>query len=298
MKLPTFLVIGGMKCGSTTLYHDLDQMPSLYLAEKEANFFSQESKIGTDSIARYERLFHRARQEQICGDVSTTYAMLPKYSGVSERAADILGRETKIIYVVREPVSRVISHHYHMHVWHGEGKLGSDINKCVAEESTLIDFSRYAYQLEPWRKVFGDKNIKVVIFEEYVRDRQSTLRDICSFLGISDEAKTTDLNRAHNASDGKPVLNEFWRGIQTSRIYRQLVRSRLSQPLRTRLQRMLLPSAPARPAAPNYETVEKILEATANDVRELSSFMHRRDLIWNADEIRRMHTDSRGAAAA
>src|SRR5262245_60208451 len=108
MRLPNFLVIGAMKSGTTTFYHDLAAHPDVFLAEKELGALSRD--VATVEYASY---FKRAKPEQLCGDVSTTYSMCPDVSGVADRAKKNLSRNTKIIYLVREPVARAISHHYH-----------------------------------------------------------------------------------------------------------------------------------------------------------------------------------------
>ena len=39
--LPTFLVAGAARCGSTTLYHHLQQHPDIYMCpEKEPDYFN------------------------------------------------------------------------------------------------------------------------------------------------------------------------------------------------------------------------------------------------------------------
>ena len=83
--------------------------------------------------------------------------MLPDHQGVAQRAARFLSKETQIVYLVREPVSRAISHHRHMNAWHGPGKMNADIDASAQEHSSLVDYSCYATQLEPWRDAFGDE---------------------------------------------------------------------------------------------------------------------------------------------
>src|ERR671923_54757 len=57
--LPTFLLIGAMKSGTTTLYHYLARHPDVFMpALKEPNFFNDHWHRG---IGWYERLFAPAR---------------------------------------------------------------------------------------------------------------------------------------------------------------------------------------------------------------------------------------------
>lgn len=176
MDGPQFLVIGGMKCGSTSLYNDLATQPNVYLAEKELNLLSSDA-FTVDSARRiYRTVFAPASPRQLRGDVSTTYAKLPDVPDVAERARQTLGPNLKIVYIVREPVSRCVSQHFHMHAWRGTGHMPADIDRSVREFPSLVNYSRYARQLAPWRQHFGDHAIHVILFEEFVADRRSTLR--------------------------------------------------------------------------------------------------------------------------
>jgi hypothetical protein len=286
MRLPNFLVIGAMKCGTTTLYNDLQCSGDIFLPEKELNFLSSTQADRADAAAEYARHFRNARPDQICGDVSTTYAMLPDLAGVAERARRLLGEDTKVIYVVREPVSRAISHHYHMSCHQGAGRMDRDVDRSLREHASIVNFSRYAMQLEPWQRAFGDEAIKVVVFEEFVRDRETKLESIRQFLKLAEQQESTDISAIHNQSEGKRVLNRFWHGVYESRLYQHYLRPMIPPTWKPQLSELLLPVAPPRPAAPSIETVRYILDRTRDDVSRLGAFMGRR-LPW--DEAKVIH---------
>jgi hypothetical protein len=284
MRLPDFLVIGAMKCGTTTLYNDLQRSGDIFLPEKEMNFLSSTQADRADAASEYARHFRKARSSQICGDVSTTYAMFPDLSGVAERARRLLGEETKVIYVVREPVSRAISHHYHMSCHQGAGRMDRDVDRSVREHASIVNYSRYAMQLEAWRRAFGDEAIKVVVFEEYVRDRDTTLESIRCFLKLAEQQESTAISAIHNQSEGKRVLNGFWHGVYESRLYQHYLRPMIPTAWKQQLSELLLPVAPPRPAAPSLETVRYILDRTRDDVTSLAAFMGRH-LPWDEAEV-------------
>jgi len=78
---------------------------------------------GTQSTDEQAEHFAAARADELCGDASTYYTMLPVHPGVAARAVSMLPAGFRVIYVVREPVSRTISHHYHEHT---AGRAGAD----------------------------------------------------------------------------------------------------------------------------------------------------------------------------
>ena len=286
MDGPQFLVIGGMKCGSTTLYDDLRTQLEVFLAEKELNVLSAADYSLASAQATYSNAFRAAKTNQLRGDVSTTYSKLPDIPHVAERATELVGTDLKIVYVVREPVARCISHHYHMHAWRGEGHMPSDIDFCVREFPNVVNYSRYAMQLEPWRARFGDDAIHIVVFEEFVADRRAAMQQLATFLGFKAQLAAMDPTSISNRSEGKPVLNRFWSHLSRNQTYRATLRRLLPSSVRDEMRKLLLPKAPPRPAPPSLETVDYILEQTKPEERKLRKMLGRDEPIWDAAATR------------
>ncbi|MHC4218058.1 MAG: sulfotransferase domain-containing protein, partial [Planctomycetota bacterium] len=173
MRLSDFLIIGAMKAGTTSLYRDLLDNPAVFMpVEKEpANLLSDEvcTSVGRRAYARH---FERARPDQVCGEATTGCAKLPDIPGVPQRAKRVLGPKVKAIYLVREPVSRIISQHHHER---SSRKISCDIDTAVREHSRFIDFSRYAMQITPWLEALGPEQVMLVRFETYVAQRLETV---------------------------------------------------------------------------------------------------------------------------
>ncbi len=291
MSTPDCLFIGGMKCGSTSVYEELRRHPRLFEAEKELNLLAESSWSAQQIRQSYEHHYRQARGCQLLCDSSTTYSKLPEIQGVAERAKRVCGDSVKIVYVVREPVSRTISHHYHMYSHHGEGRMGPDINACIATHPNLINFSRYAYQLEPWRDEFGDDAIHVVQLESLIADRAATLSRLWDFLGVDRLADDRGPAIRVNRSDGKRVLNQFWAPISESPAYRLLVRPAILRQLRQQIAGRILPAAPPRPAPPTLETVDEIIDRVAADEQQLRSMMKCTDPLWDFEDVRNQFRD-------
>ena len=299
IRLPSFLVIGGMKCGSTTLYRDLLGHPDIHIPEKELNALTRHGITQREYAANFDRTKRRDRSPRtISGDVSTTYSMLPHFTGVAEKAVDFLGSETQIIYLVREPISRAVSHHRHMNAWHGPGRMSADINDSVRMHSSLIDYSRYSTQLEPWRRAFGDSSINVVVFEEYIRHRRPTIARLMVKLGL--QARTSHIREktVFNSSDGKTVLSPFWLAVWNTPLYQRFARPLMSLDVRAKLRGTLLPEAPVEPNPPSMETVDYVLNQVRYEECGLRRFLNRDKPIWDFDSVRQRFADlSRSAAA-
>lgn len=281
-RLPDFLIIGAMKAGTTTLYRDLLANPAVYFpAVKEPDNLLDDDVFSKTGRAAYCELFRRAKQHQICGEASTGYSKIPHHPGVPGRARALLGANLKIIYIVREPVARIVSHHYHSY---STGKFGPDINVEVRREPRLLDYTRYAMQIEPWIESFGRSNVLILMFEEFVASRRATIRQVSEFLRIPPRDEAVDENAVHNRSDGKPVPSHFWRRIRRSGIYRRFLQRCLPAALRSRLLHIVGPKAPPRPDPPSNETIEFIRESLRDDMDALSAILGRSGPIWPTAE--------------
>ena len=288
MRPPDFLVIGAMKSGTTTLHHDLCSNPAFCMSEKEASGLADEQVLSSHGRRRYSQCYAHADPQQCCGDVSTTYSMLPDIPKIPQRAKQIAPR-LKIIYIVREPVSRCISHHRHMCNWSGEGRMSPDINTELLRTPSLISFSRYAFQLRPWIETFGRENVHIIRFEDYVRDRRQTNDALCRFLGVQPRPNLVDPDVVLNQAEERHVASGIWRPIVRSSVYRSLVRPLMSQSVRRHARHKFLDKAETRPTWPTRHSIEHIIDAVRDDVFRLQALMSLNEPPWNFDDVRRKY---------
>jgi hypothetical protein len=284
MPLPHFLIIGAMKAGTTTLFRDLAANPAIYFPlDKEPGFLATEEVLTPTGSAAYAGIYCRARPSQVLGDASTTYSKLPDIPGVPKRARHLLGPDVNIIYLVREPVGRAISHHHHLVTL---GMTTEGIDAAARCEPSLVDYGRYWMQLEPWLDAFGDERVHVVIFEDYVTRRRQTVDHVCSFLGVESASDLIDPYTVYNKGDDAHVALGPWRRLTESPFYEKLVRPRLSLSTRQALRSVLLRKSPPRPPAPTAETVQYLIEKLEPDAHALSAYLHRERPIWDLARIR------------
>lgn len=270
MRLPDFLIIGSMKSGTTGLFFDLCDHPKVYLPDnKEPHALCDDNVLTAAGQQSYAALYEGATDDQLVGDASTGYSKLPERPGVVERATAVLPGNFRAIYIIREPISRIISQHYHEF---SRGMVGPDINAVVREHSRYVDFSRYAWQLRPWVEAIGRDRIHVVLFEQYKSDRDATVAKACEFLGLDPaEMPAIDQQEVFNAGDGKPVPGKVWNAIRGNKLYQKLVRPLVSSRARHHLRKYFMRKAPPRPAPPTAETVAWLEEQLAADREELTT---------------------------
>jgi len=288
LSWPDFLIIGAMKAGTTSLYHDLGSNPAIFFPhDKEPESLLRDDVMTARGRQEYAGLFAGARIDQVSGEASTSYSKLPTYAGVPRRARQLLGPGLRVIYLIREPVARLLSHHDHSSV---SGGMPRDVDTAVQECPELIAYSRYAMQIEPWLDTFGESQVRVVAFERYVRDRLAVTTELSEFLGVAPRPDLVHADCVYNRSEGKPVLTSAWRVVRDSWPYRELLRPILPRALVRAAYRCLLPKAPPRPAPPTAETVRLIIDRLREDIDRLPRILGLGRPPWDMEQVLARYT--------
>ncbi|MDX1387898.1 MAG: sulfotransferase domain-containing protein [Acidobacteriota bacterium] len=282
MALPRFLIIGAMKCGTTTLFNDLASHPAIYGPDdKEPHALVDDTVLTAEGGRAYERLFARAGDEQICFEASTHYTQRPKFGGVPERARQLLGPGLKVIYLVRDPIDRTVSHLHHALAG---GVLDEPaLDRALDLFPDLIDFSRYTMQITPWIETLGRENVRIYRFEDYVADRLAHARDAWTWLGLEPLGRLDEPDKVHNPSEGRPAVRGLWRSLGSSRAYRRLLRPLLPRSARERLRGALVPKSTVRPAPPTLAALQRVVTAVRDDVEGLGRIMGRSAPLWDLE---------------
>ncbi|MBW1859792.1 MAG: sulfotransferase domain-containing protein, partial [Deltaproteobacteria bacterium] len=102
--------IGALKCGTTSLHYYLGLHPEISMSrEKELYFFVKECNW-YKGVDWYKS--HFSGQSRIYGECTPIYTAYPVYRGVAERMHGVVPG-AKLIYVVRDPIDRLVSHYVH-----------------------------------------------------------------------------------------------------------------------------------------------------------------------------------------
>ncbi len=209
---PDFVIVGAQRCGTTSLFRALAKHPAILpnvIGAKGIHYFDTSyhqslSWYLAHFASQSERDTHEAKigQKAIVGEASPYYMYHP---AGAERMAKAIP-DAKLIVLLRNPVKRAISHHQHM-VWEGF-EPEEDLDKALDLESarlegieqrlladpklvsrphqhfSYVDRGHYAPQLERLFAHFDRKNVLVMATETMIRDSQSSLSAIQSFIGL------------------------------------------------------------------------------------------------------------------
>jgi hypothetical protein len=171
MRLPTAIVIGAPRCGTTSLHRLLGQHPDICVSlKKEPNYFMWPGN-SQPPLENYAELFQRDAKAYM--EFSTTYSFVTS-SPVPERIAAALPA-CRIIYLVRDPLERIISHY----------RYAADVRKekrsfSEAIHPQMVLASRYNLNLRRWLRHFPRESMMVARAERVLADPSALL----SFVGV------------------------------------------------------------------------------------------------------------------
>ena len=298
MTLPTFIVIGASRCGTTSLHHYLGQHPEIHMSPvKSPNFFvagdaqpAWETAV-LRAMARqwitdrneYESLFAGALGKRAIGEVSPVYLQ-------SRRAPERIRHacpDAKLIAILRDPAERAWAHFL------GRRRDGLELRldfRAVVEDElarplpddvafgSYIGCSRYHHFLAPYFACFPRDRIRIYDFTDLRQDPTTVLRDLFDFLEVDGNVEV-DMSRRYNQTGTvrNPVLRAMW-----TRSVRWRVATRPFLPARVRdLARVTMGRELRRPAL-DSELRGRIVAALASDVERLEQLLGRDLKAWRS----------------
>lgn len=200
---PDFLIMGAMKAGTTSLHDCLAQHPEVFMTHiKEPSWYLDNPvpiKRGTVKSREDLRklMFRGFKGQSRVGESSTTYSEAPTIGLEAPANVHRVAPDMQFVYIIRNPFGRIVSHYLHCVEL---GIYSQPINEVLAKDTTFLERSLYAGQLERYLEFFKKEQFHVVIFEEFTREPARHLAGVCNFLGVS-EAPVERINtRPRNKS--------------------------------------------------------------------------------------------------
>jgi hypothetical protein len=205
-RLPTFLLIGAMKTGTTSLYHYLRAHPQVFMPDlKEVMFFDPRHRWDR-GLAWYAEQFAPAPPDAVAlGEASTSYTKFPVVQGVPGRIASVLPN-VRLIYIVRDPIERMRSHYLYAL---SRGKESRPIEQAFGEDRSYLDISRYAMQLERYEPYFRRDQLLLLESRDLKHRRAETLRLVYRFIGVDDTFVPGLIDREFYRSDERRMPSAY-----------------------------------------------------------------------------------------
>lgn len=193
MNFPDYIIVGAAKCGTTSLCNYLDVHQDVKMTQpKELDFFGRDGI--EDNLDEYCSHFSN-KNGQIVGEGSVSYML---YSELAAEQIKKYAPNAKLIMMLRNPMDRFYSDFW-FNVNRGaivykKGMFEGVINNTIevpyspihkmSYRDSLITKGDYASHLKNYLKHFDKENIKIIFFEDLLKDRQGVLNSVFDFIGV------------------------------------------------------------------------------------------------------------------
>jgi len=262
-SLPDFIVIGAMNCGTTSLHRYLGLHPDIGMSTpKETDFFLAST---SHDVSWYKECF--PKDARIRGESSPNYSKYPTKPGVPERIHALLPN-VQLIYLVRDPIARIVSHYLHSLDRRREHRSIDAVLSGDLSKNHYVLCSSYHLQLMRYLKFYSEDQILVVASERLRHNRRKVLQNIFRFLGVNPTFNAEALSVEHGTSSEKTQdtwLGRLISGTKIATWIRRLIPSTLETRARSLLHR---PATAPKLSTPLRMRLHSALE---DDVRNLRS---------------------------
>jgi len=230
MVLPNFFIVGAPKAGTTSLYHQLDQHPQVYMSpvkepcyvasEIRPENFAEEHQPRISGEAQglqeyldgsmmekrfggivsewndYLKLFQNGTGEMAIGEASVCYLW-------SQTAAKNIASKiphAKIIMILRDPAERAFSQYLHTvadglvrRSFREQIELGTKNSGKFSVLHPFLEFGLYYEQVKRYLELFPRENLRIYLYEQ---DHERILPDVLGFLNL-DSSFVPDTTQRH-----------------------------------------------------------------------------------------------------
>ena len=230
--LPNFIIIGTVRSGTTSLYYNICEHPSvLPAAYDEIGFFDSNFHLG---LNWYRSMFPTKKEMEKIKE-KTNFAITgedtPFYFWKKETVSRIINAvpNSKLIVIVRNPVDRAYSN-YNLGIRKKveestfEKAIDEEIcfienhsfRECIDRKRSYLSKGFYAKQFSIWQEKFSQKKLHVVSTEEMEKQPQITMSKIFEFLeipkyNIKNPQKQKSANYKKMHVDTRKKLLEFYK---------------------------------------------------------------------------------------
>jgi hypothetical protein len=274
MRLPTFLVVGVAKGGTTSLHYYLRQHPDVFVAPaKEVNYYRDGTRESGRAVPRtldeYARHFAAAGPAHAIGEISPQYINSP--TAADRIAADL--PDVRIVVSLRDPAARAYSDYV------GRVRVAREsrpIGEAIRSGERIYEHGFYYPRLKRFYDRFPREHIHVILHHELSHDTRTTVRTLFRFLGV-DPAVAIDTATRRNPAEAprSPALNRMiWSSLERMQplIPARIRGAGLLEPLLRKTYR------PAPPCPPDLR--RRLVEAYRDDIASTSTLIERDLSAW------------------
>ena len=243
-RVPDFFIVGHHKCGTTALYEMLRGHPQIFMPDiKEPRFFASDLLTPEDgrtlaelreltplpaTLDEYLSLFDAAKPDQRAGEATPLYLL----SSVAASAIAEVQPDARIIAILREPASYLRS--LHLQLLQDRTERVTDFRKAInlepdrrqgkklprdCQRPQRLMYServRYVEQLSRYHAVFAPEQVLVLIYDDFRRDNEATVRIVLRFIEV-DDGLPIGIQEANPTVLRRPQVEDMLRAVSKGR---------------------------------------------------------------------------------
>jgi len=284
---PNFFIVGAPKAGTTSLYEYLKNIPGIYMSPvKEPNYFCKkiipENHPLLNSIRNkkdYLKLFDDVENEDVIGEASIHYLADPEAPELIQK----ISPNARILISLRDPVERAFSHYLFRKLtgWSlssFEDQITMELNSTEKsyDPNHFLKYGIYSESVKRYLDYFGEKKIKIIIFEEFVKNKKLMLEEILRFLEKNHDINYLE-NKVHNPYRelrGSRIINY----LRTNESQKKIIQKISPKTFRNTIKEKIFYKQQQKPEM-NQRDREVLKNYYREDVEKLQNFLERK-LPW------------------
>jgi hypothetical protein len=262
-----FICIGAQKAGTTTLADIISRHPDIYIPPiKETKYFLFDEDYQKGKTF-YDSYFKTLGNQKAIGEVDPDYLLFPISA---QRIADTLGKDIRLIVILRNPADRAYSHYL---MTKKKGLEPFEFEKALEEEKNrkhnireqkifaYLERGYYGKQISEFLKVFPKENFLFLTFEDdLINNKVQTIESVQNFLNVA--IMPLDLN-VHSNEAGEAVNEKLRDLVRRPNFAKRLLKGLLpSKEFRKSVRKFFIRKNLQKAAAPKIDeaTKKRIIE--------------------------------------
>ncbi len=205
-----FIGVGDQRSASTWIFQCLKEHPEVCASKRKEIRFFDIDRLYNKGIEYYKTFFNHCHKSKKKGEFTPSYIR-------NEKAANRIKEQfpnTKIIICLRNPIEKLFSlYRYCKTSGIGSTSIYNSFEEMLKDKPERIYENFYYKKVKRYFELFGENNVKIIIFEDIEDDPWGVISNLYSFLNINPNFKPKILYQKKNVTGEKkfrfPALNIF-----------------------------------------------------------------------------------------
>ena len=201
---PNFFIVGGSKCGTTNISYYLNEHPQVFVSELNEPYYFCRFDVPEDferpsmikDEVKYLKLFKNAKNHKAVGEATSAYLPCPHAASEIKKSFP----DSKIIISLRNPIEKAHSSYFSYKFMHPDNRSFIDMINWQEQERHGKEFFIYNFieggffskHIKRYQNEFRSDNIKIIIFENYIKNEPEHIKSILKFLDIDESINLTE----------------------------------------------------------------------------------------------------------